>query len=87
MNAAYGTDANVLLKEWNRKGWTYHAKGRFQRIGFVDMGLSFERNVDTTDAFITSYDDSLWFYEPELSIVESRHRTVVYHDDPGKQRR
>lgn len=25
MKAAYG--ANVSLKEWDRNGWTYHAKG------------------------------------------------------------
>jgi len=71
MNAAYGTNANVLLKEWNRKGWTYHAKGLFRKIDFVDTGLSSERDVDTTDAFITSYDDPLWFYQLELTIVES----------------
>ena len=32
MNAAYGANANVSLKEWNRKGWTYHAKGWFRSI-------------------------------------------------------
>ena len=36
MKAAYG--ANVSLKEWNRKGWTYHAKGWFQEIDFVNTG-------------------------------------------------
>jgi len=72
MNGVYGTNANVMLKEWNRKGWTYHAKGWFRKIGFVDMGSSSsERDVDTTDTFITSYDDPLWFYQLELSIVES----------------
>ena len=71
MDAAYGSNANVLLKEWNRKGWTYHAKGWFRKISSVNVGLPYERDVDTTDAFITSYDDPLWFYQLKLSIVES----------------
>jgi CDP-diacylglycerol--glycerol-3-phosphate 3-phosphatidyltransferase len=37
MKAAYG--GNVSLKEWNRKGWTYHAKGWLQKIGLANMGL------------------------------------------------
>jgi len=37
MKAAYG--ANVSLKEWNRKGWTYHAKGWFWKFGLVYLGL------------------------------------------------
>lgn len=36
MKAAYG--ANVSLEEWDRKGWTYHAKGCFQQIYLVDTG-------------------------------------------------
>lgn len=36
MKAAYG--ANVSLKEWNREGWTYHAKGWFQKFDLADTG-------------------------------------------------
>jgi len=36
MKAAYGVD--VSLKEWNRKRWTYHAKGWFQGIDLAGTG-------------------------------------------------
>lgn len=86
MKAAYG--AHVSLKEWNRKGWTYHAKGRSQKNSFVGADLILcERDVDTADPFVASYDDGVWFDQPELSIVESRHRVVVYHDDTRKRRK
>lgn len=31
--------ANVSLKEWNRDGWTYHAKGWLHGVGLVDVRL------------------------------------------------
>ena len=83
MKAAYG--ANISLQEWNRKGWTYHAKGEFPDIAFVNTGLrSVKRHMDTANAFITSYDDPFRFYQLKLSIIKSRYRVIVHHDDSGK---
>lgn len=85
MKAAYG--ANVSLKEWNRKGWTYHAKGWFPADwprGHVLINR--KRDMDTANTFITSYDDPIWFYQLELSVVKPRYRIILHHDDPGKQR-
>ena len=37
MKAAHG--ANVTLKEWSRKDWTYHAKGGLQKVSLADTRL------------------------------------------------
>lgn len=77
--------ANVSLKEWNKNGWTYHAKGETPYISYAGTTLSlYDRDMGTAVTFVSSNDDLVRFHQPELQIVKSGYRTVLRYDRPGK---
>lgn len=45
---------------------------------------TYTRDMDTTNALITTDDDFVRFHKLKLEIIKSGHRTVVHHDSPGK---
>ena len=68
--------ALVDLKEWNRHGWTYHAKGMltpplryypYVSIIFICRDLAF------TKARLSTHSHTLWLYKPELAFCPTRH--------------
>jgi CDP-diacylglycerol--glycerol-3-phosphate 3-phosphatidyltransferase len=65
----------VDLKEWNRPGWTYHAKGTLTSwfYLYVPIGLFVCRDLAFTKAGHSTHSHTLWLYKPELAFCTTRH--------------
>ena len=71
---------SVELREWNRHGWTYHAKGVL--VAFLPSVLDLNRpsgpsirDLAFTKSRISTHPHALWFYEPQLALCSPGHRT------------
>ena len=64
--------SGVSLNEWEKDGWTYHAKG-LSYLNFLTFLPSHHatRHMDSTHPNITSGPNSLWFDQPELALLAS----------------
>jgi len=72
---------SVELKEWNRQGWTYHAKGaptafphelKLTVAWFINC-----RDLAFTKSRVSARPHPLWFNKPQLALGTPRHRIVL----------
>jgi hypothetical protein len=72
---------SVELREWNRHGWTYHAKGvvvAFSPLCWNQLSVSciHYRHLVFTESRVSTHPHTLWFHKPQLALCPPGHRTV-----------
>lgn len=62
----------VQLNEWERDGWTYHAKGSVstRTVTVLSLTSTFFRDLATPQSCRRSLPDSLWVDESQLTLCE-----------------
>ena len=69
----------VTLSEWERQGWTYHAKGNLHHSLATTGMLMLSRHLVVPLQRLSPHVDNVWLDESELAVREPRHRAFLCH--------